>query len=82
VIDANEAYLKIIGAESGQVEAGQVNIHEITPPEYRALDEDSTEQVLTQGFCRPYEKEYLRQRWDAHSGADRLQPGRRRSSRS
>lgn len=60
VIEANAAYLEIIGYSCAEVEAGQVNVRDITPPEYHSLDRNCSEQVATQGFCRPYENEYLR----------------------
>jgi PAS domain S-box-containing protein len=60
VIEANDAYLKITGYTSEEVQAGQVNVRGISPAEYHAQDHDYSQQVLTQGFCRPYEKEYLR----------------------
>ena len=60
VVEANDAYLEIIGYSCKEVEAGLVNTREITPPEYHLQDHQYTEQVLAQGFCKPYEKEYIR----------------------
>jgi PAS domain S-box-containing protein len=60
VLEANDAYLKIIGYTRSEVETGRVNVRDITPPEYHGLDQGCSNEVVNQGFCKPYEKEYLR----------------------
>ncbi|HZW03170.1 MAG TPA: PAS domain S-box protein, partial [Anaerolineaceae bacterium] len=60
ILEANQAFLEITGYTSGEVEDGQASTTAITPPEYRAADQQCNEQVFAQGYCKPYEKEYIR----------------------
>ncbi len=60
VIDANERFLQTIGYARDDLEAGRINWRAITPPEYAALDDARTAELLAQGMCAPFEKEYLR----------------------
>ena len=58
--EANESFLKMVGYSRGELLSGQVRWAEMTPPEYRSLDEDAIEQLKARGVTRPWEKEYLR----------------------
>jgi PAS domain S-box-containing protein len=60
IIDANDAYLDIIGYTRADLEAGRLRRADITPPEYRARDEAAREQLRRNGRYAPYEKEYIR----------------------
>jgi PAS domain S-box-containing protein len=59
VIDANDAYLRIIGYSGAELVSGQLNVADITPPEYQLLDQENSQLILSEGYCKPYEKEYL-----------------------
>lgn len=59
ISDANDAFLKIVGCTREDLIAGKVRWSELTPLEYRALDEKALEDLITKGLETPYEKEYL-----------------------
>lgn len=58
VQEANDAYLDIIGYTRDDLEAGRIHFRAITPPEWRAADDDALEQLRRTGVARPWEKEY------------------------
>src|SRR5262249_10831779 len=60
LIEANDAFLKIVGYSREELQAGKINWAELTPPEYRHLDERATEEMRQTGSHAPFEKEYLR----------------------
>ncbi|MBE9103695.1 PAS domain S-box protein [Nostoc cf. edaphicum LEGE 07299] len=64
IIEANDAFLKMIGYTREDFSANQINWREITPPEYLLLSERSVEEVRTTGICKPFEKEYIRKDGD------------------
>jgi PAS domain S-box-containing protein len=57
---ANEAVLRITGYDRGDVAEGRLNWRRITPPEYRLRDDEGLAEMARNGFCVPYEKEYVR----------------------
>lgn len=57
-IEANDAFLNIIGCTQDDVRSGKVNLAEITPPEYIQIDRQAVEELKTKGVCSAYEKEY------------------------
>jgi PAS domain S-box-containing protein len=59
VLEANDAFLQIVGRTREDVAAG-LSWVDITPPESRAADERAMEQIRRDGGAPPYEKEYLR----------------------
>ena len=60
IIDANEAYLRIIGYDRGDLIAGRLNWRALTPPEWREADDRRAAQLEASGTAQPYEKEYFR----------------------
>ncbi|WP_017721033.1 PAS domain-containing protein [Kamptonema formosum] len=60
LIEANDAFLEIIGATRSELQAGKICLRDLTPPEYRAAGERALEELLAAGACTPFEKEYLR----------------------
>jgi PAS domain S-box-containing protein len=60
IIDANEAYLRIIGYDRGDLIAGHLNWRDLTPPEWRGADDRRAAQLEAGGTAQPYEKEYFR----------------------
>ncbi|MBF2025902.1 MAG: PAS domain S-box protein [Oscillatoriales cyanobacterium C42_A2020_001] len=58
VLDANEAFLRIVGYT--QPEMHRINWRQLTPPEYHSLDDQANADVFTTGTCVPFEKEYIR----------------------
>ncbi|MBE8990414.1 PAS domain S-box protein [Nostoc sp. LEGE 12450] len=59
IIEANDAFLKMVGYTREDLAANQIKWREITPPEYLLLSERSVEEVKTTGVCKPFEKEYI-----------------------
>jgi PAS domain S-box-containing protein len=60
ILEANDAFLDLIGYTRAEMLAGKIRWTEITPPEYNELDQRAIAQLLETGVCRPFEKEYLR----------------------
>ncbi len=60
VIEANDYYLNLIGYTREEFEQGNVDWRAVTPPEWRAADKRSIEELHKRGSCGPYEKEYIR----------------------
>src|ERR1700745_3003095 len=60
IIDANEAYLRIIGYDRGDLTAGRLNWRDLTPPEWHEADDRRAAQLEASGTAPPYEKAYLR----------------------
>jgi PAS domain S-box-containing protein len=60
ILAANDYYLRLVGSDRRDLEAGRVHWRDLTPPEYRPLDDRSFAELAERGVCTPYEKEYLR----------------------
>jgi PAS domain S-box-containing protein len=59
VIEANDAFLQLLGYTREEVQSGQVGLDALTPSEYRAMDERAIERTRLDGVCPPREKEYI-----------------------
>ncbi|MBW4496956.1 MAG: PAS domain S-box protein [Oscillatoria princeps RMCB-10] len=60
LIEANDAFLEIIGATRSELQAGKICLRDFTPPEYRSVSDRAREELLAAGACTPFEKEYFR----------------------
>ncbi|HXG95179.1 MAG TPA: PAS domain S-box protein [Blastocatellia bacterium] len=60
VIDANDAFLKMVGYTREDLLAGNMRWSEMTPPEYLPLSLEALRQLQETGAVAPFEKEYLR----------------------
>jgi two-component system cell cycle sensor histidine kinase/response regulator CckA len=60
VLEANDAFLRLVGYTRDDLQAGRVSWTAMTPPEYRPLDEASLREVEATGRSTPFEKEYVR----------------------
>jgi diguanylate cyclase (GGDEF)-like protein/PAS domain S-box-containing protein len=58
-IDANDAFLKIVGYTRDDLAAGRIRWHDLTPPEYRDVSARGMEEFQRTGGTT-YEKEYFR----------------------
>jgi PAS domain S-box-containing protein len=56
---ANQAYLNLIGYTKEDLQTGRLNFKEITPPEFRQVENTAYQEILQNGVCSPYEKEYI-----------------------
>jgi PAS domain S-box-containing protein len=60
IIDANEAFLRIVGYDRDDLDAGVLRWTELTPAEWRETDEQRMAGMQATGIVEPYEKEFLR----------------------
>ncbi|MEG4214776.1 PAS domain S-box protein [Microcoleus sp. Pol14C6] len=60
IIEANDEFLRIIGYTREQLQRGELNSIDITPPEYQSLDKKGMAEAQATGACTPYEKEFWR----------------------
>jgi PAS domain S-box-containing protein len=60
ITGANDAFLHIVGYTRAELEAGEMNLTAMTPPEYVRLDRQAQDEITAKGVCRPYEKEFMR----------------------
>jgi hypothetical protein len=58
--EANDEFLRMIGYSRADLEARRLSWREITPPEYRDLDDRCLAELERRGECAPVEKEYWR----------------------
>jgi hypothetical protein len=57
---ANDEFLRMIGCTQEDLQANDINWISITPPEYKAQDDQSLAEAKIKGACTPHEKEYIR----------------------
>jgi len=60
ITDGNDAFLRMVGRDRRELVEGGIRWTEMTPPEFRAVEEHALEELRVSGSCVPYEKEYLR----------------------
>lgn len=60
IVDANDAFLRMVGYSRPDLEAGKIRWREMSPPEHAALDDAALQTLQAQGYCPPYEKTCLR----------------------
>lgn len=59
VIDANDAFLRMVGYSRDQLVRGEIDWLKMTPEELRPLDFAAVEQLREFGACVPFEKEFF-----------------------
>ena len=59
IIDANEAFLRIVGYGRDDLVLGRLRWRELTPAEWRGADDRRVAELKTTGTAQPYEKEYF-----------------------
>lgn len=57
--DANDAFLQMVGYSRDDLLQGRIRWDEMTPPEYRHLDQQALVEIKANQVCTPYEKEYF-----------------------
>jgi PAS domain S-box-containing protein len=60
IIEANEAFLNILGHGREDINSGRLRWTELTPAEWQGADERSLADLRATGSSKPFEKEYLR----------------------
>jgi PAS domain S-box-containing protein len=59
IIEANEAFLDLLGYRREDLVPGRIRWTKLTPAEWAAADQDAIAQLSVTGTCKPYEKEYF-----------------------
>jgi nitrogen-specific signal transduction histidine kinase len=59
ILEANDAFLRMIDHTRNQLVQGEVDWVRMTPEKYRPLDTSAIEQLREFGTCVPYEKEFI-----------------------
>jgi PAS domain S-box-containing protein len=60
VIEANDAFLNMIGYNREDLSMGEIYLRDLTPPEYAPLDAQATAEAKQSGVASPWVKEYIR----------------------
>ena len=60
LMEANDAFLRIVGYGRDDLISGRLRWTGLTPHEWTGADERALAEVAATGTCRPYEKEYFR----------------------
>ncbi|NHC36261.1 PAS domain S-box protein [Scytonema millei VB511283] len=60
IIEANQAFLQMVGYTQQDLKAGKLHWQKMTPPEYAEQNRLVVEQLRTAGSFNYYEKEYIR----------------------
>ena len=60
ITGANDSFLEMVGYTRQELLDGLIDWKRMTPPEYLASDAEKVQELVTNGFHAPYEKEYLR----------------------
>jgi len=73
MVDANDAFLKLMGYSRSEVEARELTWQNLTPPEYMDVSRAEVAKFMATGRVGPYEKEYFRKdgtkRWLLFAGS-------------
>ncbi|MHB8094995.1 MAG: PAS domain S-box protein [Candidatus Aminicenantales bacterium] len=57
--EANEAFLKLVGCDRKDLEAGRIHWRSMVPPEFRRKDGEALKRLRKKGMGRPFEIEYV-----------------------
>jgi PAS domain S-box-containing protein len=60
IIDANEAFLLLLGYTRHDLQIGAMDWEQMTPPEYAHQDSKAMQELISSGCCETFEKEYFR----------------------
>ena len=60
ILEANDAYLRIIGYDRDDLLSGRISWTDLTPPEWRDRSAQAVSELTTTGAVQPFEKEYIR----------------------
>nr|WP_237741488.1 PAS domain S-box protein [Anabaena sp. PCC 7108] len=59
ILEANDAFLKMVGYTQEDLLTGKLRWREMTPPEYLEKSNRMAQQIKKTGVCQPFEKQYI-----------------------
>lgn len=59
IVEANDEFLNLLGYSREDLEGGEMRWDELTPEEFRDIDQTMESEITREGYCRPMEKEYV-----------------------
>lgn len=59
ILEANDKFLSMVGYSREEFERGDIRWDDLTPVEYKALDENAIRQLGESGIAQPWEKQYF-----------------------
>jgi PAS domain S-box-containing protein len=60
IIEANEAFLRMVGYDREDLLSGRVSWRDLTPDDWQASNERALAELAATGVCEPFEKEFFR----------------------
>ena len=60
VLEANDAFLRLVGHDRDDLVSGRVRWTDLTPPEWREHDKRALRELYSNAVAQPYEKEFFR----------------------
>jgi PAS domain S-box-containing protein len=60
VLEANDAFLHLVGQDRDDLVSGRIRWTDLTPPEWRERDRRALAELSSNTIARPYEKEFFR----------------------
>jgi PAS domain S-box-containing protein len=60
IVDANDAFLNMLGYARHDLAGGRLNWWQLTPAEYESVTVNAVQELRQLGVCTPFEKEYVR----------------------
>src|ERR1700754_570609 len=60
VLEANDAFLRLVGHDRNDLVSGRVRWTDLTPPEWREHDKRALRELYSKTVAQPYEKEFFR----------------------
>ncbi|MCP3384311.1 CHASE3 domain-containing protein [Bradyrhizobium sp. CCGUVB4N] len=60
ILEANDAFLRIVGYDREDLASGRLHRTDLTPPEWRGRDLQTVTELKRIGSAQPFEKEYVR----------------------
>ncbi|AMA59085.1 ATP-binding protein [Bradyrhizobium sp. CCGE-LA001] len=60
ILEANDAFLRVVGYDREDLVSGRVHRTDLTPPEWRERDRQTVAELKRGGTVQPFEKEYVR----------------------
>lgn len=60
IVEANDAFLEMVGVSAHDIQSGSLDWIELTPQEFRSFDRNVIETIKTTGNHKPFEMEFMR----------------------